>query len=481
MLRLDVEVAMPAPGRSIVLDDLPDSISGEFFRNLGGLALRFLSTTSRSQLANQCPSIAHSSGPASDIHFLQRDDELLRSISALVQGAFGRQLIVNWGGGPQVWSHVGDDPPRNPGEDRVSTRYLTELDRLPRLDAEGDGIRSFVGLLLAAEVASHPILVIDEPETFLHPPQARRLGAVLAESAEAGKRQVIVATHSSDVVRGAMDASRNVLVCRMVREGSINRVSVLGRSELQDLWLKPLLRSSIAIDGLFHSGVVVCEGDSDCRFYEALAMRVEEESLRPLDLYFVHGGGKGAIATLAHTYKALSVPTVVIADVDLLRKKEEFSKLFETLGGDLQAISSLYNRVVAALNDRKPLVSASDLVGRVEAVLSRVKEAGRVTVTDRRQIQDALEAASDWSEVKRYGINRLRGEELTAGKGLLAKCREVGLFLAPVGVLEGWWAEGPSDKAEWVARAIPKMSESPETFQEASSFVAEVCESLAGR
>jgi hypothetical protein len=172
---------------------------------------------------------------------------------------------------------------------------------------------------------------------------------------------------------------------------------------------------------------------------------------------------------------------VVIADVDLLRKKEEFSKLFETLGGDLQAISSLYNRVVAALNDRKPLVSASDLVGRVEAVLSRVKEAGRVTVTDRRQIQDALEAASDWSEVKRYGINRLRGEELTAGKGLLAKCREVGLFLAPVGVLEGWWAEGPSDKAEWVARAIPKMSESPETFQEASSFVAEVCESLAGR
>ena len=481
VLHPDVETFLTAQGRGMTVSSIPEPLTLAFLTQSAKLLVQRLEASTRLSLADSAVSLPYDTGPAAYIHFLQRNEELRRSISALVQAAFDRELIINWGGGQRVWFHVGSDPARSHDEDRVSPRYLTDLAGQPRLDHEGDGIRSFVGLVLAAKFSSHPICVIDEPEAFLHPPQARRLGAILAESAATGKRQMIVATHSSDIIRGAMDASRNVVVCRMVREGSLNRVSVLGRSELQDLWMKPLLRSSVAIDGLFHSGVVVCEGDSDCRFYEAMALRTEKEPPRALDMYFAHGGGKGAIAALVQTYRALSVPTAVIADLDLLRRREEFLKLYETLGGDAEGISALYHRVSAALNDRKPLASVSDFANCVEVVLNRVKQTDRITPSDRRQIRDALETASDWSEAKRYGVNRLKGSELTAGKDLLARCQEIGLFMVPCGALEGWWAEGPTDKAAWIADTIPKISESPEVFRDAADFVASVCGYLAGR
>lgn len=378
-------------------------------------------------------------------------------------------------GGARVWFHVGEEPPRTSDADRVSISYLNALELLPRLDDEGDGIRSFVGTALAAQVGSHPVLLIDEPEAFLHPPQARRLGSILAESAATGGRQMFLATHSSDVIQGAMDSSSNVVVCRMVRDGCKNHISILGQSELKELWAKPLLRSSVAINGIFHSGVVVCEGDADCRFYEALAIHLERESARPLDLYFVHGGGKGAIATLGQTYTALKVPTAVIADLDLLRRKEEFFKLYALLGGDRLAIEALYSRVSNALNDRKPIISGTEFVAKAGIVLSRVQNTNKVNASDRKELQDLLDAAADWSEVKRYGIDKLAGAELTAGKELVTKCREVGLFLVPKGVLECWWREGPADKADWIAKAIPKLNDSPELFRDAAQFVADVC------
>jgi len=61
------------------------------------------------------------------------------------------------------------------------------------------------------------------------------------------------------------------------------------------------------------------------------------------------------------------------------------------------------------------------------------------------------------------------------------KCREVGLFVVPAGVLECWWREGPTNKPDWIAKAIPKISESPEVFREASEFVADIFAYLGGR
>ena len=60
--------------------------------------------------------------------------------------------------------------------DRVSDPYVQAVRMNPLLDKQGDGMKSYAGILFEAVVANLDITLIDEPEAFLHPPQMRRLG-----------------------------------------------------------------------------------------------------------------------------------------------------------------------------------------------------------------------------------------------------------------------------------------------------------------
>src|SRR5690606_12158093 len=123
--------------------------------------------------------------------------------------------------------------------------------------------------LLHALVVEHPVVLIDEPEAFLHPPQARLLGQMLVKEAPEN-RQLFVATHSSDFLRGLLDTdSSRVRVVRIQRVGDVNPIKELDNEGVKNVWGDPILRYSNILDGLFHSKVIVCEGDADCRFYAA--------------------------------------------------------------------------------------------------------------------------------------------------------------------------------------------------------------------
>src|SRR5262249_53586021 len=158
----------------------------------------------------------------------------------------------------------GEAPKPAAGEDRLSTPYLEKLGQMPLLSQQGDGMRSFAGVMLHLIAGAQSMLLIDEPEAFLHPPQARLLGRMLIESKRTDC-QLIVATHSSDVVRGVLDAlSEDVQIVRLCRDGNLNTGSLLDAEQVRALWGDPLLRYSNILDGLFHERTVVCESDADC-------------------------------------------------------------------------------------------------------------------------------------------------------------------------------------------------------------------------
>ena len=50
------------------------------------------------------------------------------------------------------------------------------LKNYSELDIQGDGFRSFVGVTLSILLCKDRIILLDEPEAFLHPAQARTLG-----------------------------------------------------------------------------------------------------------------------------------------------------------------------------------------------------------------------------------------------------------------------------------------------------------------
>lgn len=154
------------------------------------------------------------------------------------------------------------------GEDRLSDSYLKRLrDQNLPLTAQGDGMRSFATVILRTLApAAMSIILLDEPEAFLHPPQARLLGELIAKERPIG-RQLFIATHSQDVLQGLLNvAPDNLRIIRLQRSGVVNKVKELDKYLTKKISADPIMRFSSVLSGVFHKRVIVCESDSDCMF-----------------------------------------------------------------------------------------------------------------------------------------------------------------------------------------------------------------------
>ena len=233
--------------------------------------------------------------PENPIQVLFKDEGIERRLSVLFQSVFGVEVILNRSAGTFLPLHCGKRPQLEDGEDRASRGYVDRLFQLPLLNDQGHGMRSFAGCLMATLASPSLVQLIDEPEAFLHPPQARLIGNLFATE-KPDWRQLIMATHSGDLLRGVLDSeSKNVNIIRLTRAGTANRARQLDVDDIRRLWSDPILRFSNVLDGLFHDSVVVCESDADCRFYAAVLKAIDGPDEPQPDAFFASSGGKDRV------------------------------------------------------------------------------------------------------------------------------------------------------------------------------------------
>lgn len=458
------------------LEELFKKDSTPYIADLQLVLLHHLNTNERLQVTKTKRAIGYDVPPQEYIHVLQQNEDLYQRVSSEVERAFGQSLIINWGGGEFVRFHIGKEPERDINNDRVSASYLNALNKLPHLDSRGDGINSFVGCLLALFCGPHKVLLVDEPECFLHPPQASRLGYLLAKSAAEDHRQIIVATHNPDVVKGALSFSNaGVSICRIELVDGLNHAHLLDNEKLSSLWKKPLLQSVNSINGIFHEGVIVCESDSDCRFFESIlnGLAAEKDTERIPDLYFTHGGGKGEIITLVNAYQSLRMKVAAIADFDLLRNKSEFKNLFESISGQFGSIEAAYNSATSSLSNKR-IKKKEEFIQEMKSILKNIEDGQEIDKKVKQDISTLLSDSSVWSEAKKYGISKLSGGASNECQKVLTACDELGLFLIPNGELESFWRAGPANKNEWIIAVLEKIKTEPGLLKNAKDFMSKV-------
>jgi hypothetical protein len=373
--------------------------------------------------------------------------------------------------------YVGERPQTSPERDRVSVGYIQEVEKLTPVHTQGDGMRSFLGVLLSTAVGHESVLMIDEPEAFLHPPQARHLGSVLAS--EGGSyQQLFVATHSGDVLRGMLaSGSSRVRVLRLRRSGQVNVTRQLESSQIDRVWADPLLRYSNILDGLFHGKVVLCEGDSDCRFYSAMMDSLlesgGEEEPKP-DIMFTHCGGKDRLPRAIAALRSLEVPISVVVDFDVLGDENPLQRIFEGVGGDWASIAPDWQQVKRAIDERRPELATADVKKGIEAVLAGASEQLFPSAA-KEQIQAILRRSSPWSVAKSVGVSFLpSGQPSQACKRLLDALEASGVFVVPVGELEKFARSVGGHGPAWVAEVLKEnLTNSPE-LNEAREFVRKV-------
>lgn len=428
---------------------------------VGGLSKLFVfmgEAEQRLQLANSSQSFdAQQEPPNTPLQTLyvwpNREEQLAR---ASVE-AFGSPITVNRFAGNAIHLHFGGISSEVGLATAQNVAYQKALRALPLVQDQGDGVRSFTGVMLALLAANYPIVLIDEPEAFLHPPQARLLGRKLGQQAPRGS-QLAVATHSADVLQGVLDApAGRVTVVRLTRANGVNSASVLEHDQIRQLWRDPLLRYSRLFEGLFHSGVVVCESDADCRFYAAvLDAELRKAERRPHDLLFTHAGGIHRFPVLIGALRAVRVPIRAIADIDVLRDENLLRAIVDALGAAWEPYERDWRIVTAAVTqDLGPNPPIADVRRDINEVLLAAST-DRLDRTVAERIRNVVKAEDGWARVRSGGGTSAfpRGMAAEAGARLVDGLANVGLDVVPVGELERWEPSVPGHGPSWVNAAL---------------------------
>ncbi len=411
---------------------------------------------------------------------LWEDRELEKKIDIYMQRAFGRRLLVNRHAGANVHLHIGEVTADEP-QMGVKSNYLDEVMKLPLLAAQGSGMLAFMGTILTLATGTYDIVLLDEPETFLHPPQARLLGEVVAEMSRDGGPQVIVATHSDDFVQGVINASKDdadVSVVRLTRPSDHeNRVAQVDPDSIKSLYRDPLLRYSKIMDGIFYKGVVVCEAESDCTYYSATLGHVEDtDGLNASDLLFAQCGGKDRFKR-AHQALDAAVPTAIVADIDILADKAKFQDLFEAMGGNFPSIQASYNVLESSVKNHSATPERAKVRTEMRAVLDGSADP-HFAKSELDRIGELIKSESGWRQIKRKGAGAIdTGDPTAAFNSILAASKLVGLFILPVGELERFHSDVSGNKQEWLRKVLEQ--ELFRTSQEAHDLMREVREFVA--
>jgi hypothetical protein len=354
----------------------------------------------------------------SPIAALWRDGELEQTLSDLAHRNFGFDLTLDRTN-TEILLRVGIPSVPPPPINRPTREYADSVSALPRLDQQGDGVKSFVGLVLNLLAGKQQVILIDEPEAFLHPAQSRSLGRWLAVQAVERDRQLILATHDRGILLGLLEGAAPVTVLRLARSGNETRVAQLAEAELNGVWADPVLRFSNVLDGLFQTAVVICEADADCRFYSAVLSGLDESGTtvpNPDEVLFVPSGGKSRVHTLASALRALDVDTWAIVDFDVLKERAIISRIVTSIGSDWSLFESDYSAFVGVVgNPAMPV----------------------------------------WASLKSSGVSAVPpGPATIAATSLLRMLAEARILVVPVGELEGFDRSTTLEGSQWVSNAL---------------------------
>lgn len=449
------------------------------------------------------------------VQTLVRNQTTRRAFENAFRSAFGHNLIIDsWLSNTVIRlsrTQVQSDFAYESTDGLPSDELADRLAALPTVDAQSDGIRAFAGLLLTLITVRHPVLMLDEPETFLHPPQARLLGEYLARLR--GDGQLFIATHSLDILLGLLQQSAaRVLVVRLSRRDERTSALVVDPDAVRGLWRDPWLRFSRALDGLFHEGVVVCEGDTDSQFYSAVSYHlarqrtdtapntnvsnsddatpheddaVTEEPLpefsaNPFDVMFTYAGGKQRIKMISTALSAVRVPVRCIVDFDVLNNEATLRQLVKSLGhGYPIELEQMRRLVDAGIRGQH----AAPTIGRARAAIEQAlsgPDDAPIGAAITSAIDAALEPPAGWAAAKKKGRSEVpAGDATVALDSLLAELKQRGIYVVPSGAVESWVKSASHRGTAWVVDVIEK--DLIGSAIDAQAFVNDVLESLAVR
>ena len=194
----------------------------------------------------------------------------------------------------------------------------------------------------SGEQASNTILLIDEPELYLHPQAIEVLRDALKILSTQGY-QVIFSTHSPFMIT-SKDVENTILVRKTPTHGTYKRnslktaISTVAAAHPSQLAIIFSLSNSSNI--LFAEKVILAEGKTENRLIPKLIQKITGKTLGLHKTALVPIDGSGSTRKTIEVLSAMAIPTKAIVDLDYALKEGESQGFLSTGDVDVAAIKS---------------------------------------------------------------------------------------------------------------------------------------------
>lgn len=459
----------------------PEAVDNEWNRDrivhMGRVFASFIKADDRFSAISKRDRIDRSKDKATyPLQALDFDPGVERQVSRSFHKIFGQQLMLDRGAGAVVNLHVGPRPDPSVFSGEFAPEFSSEVRKRPDMIDEGDGLKAAAGLFLQILAIPKSIYLIDEPDVFLHPPQAYVAAKETIETTTG--KQLFLATHNAHFVRGLLDAnSERVILVRLDRSGTSQYVNVIEKDVFLKIGADPLTKFSNLLDALFFRTSVICENEADCLFYRNLC-RAVDQSGRDENVFWLSAHGKQNIRKFSTVLKKFGLRVVSIPDLDIINNEANLRSLVESHDGNWADFESDFSTVAGFVRSRKPTVAANDVKLKIIQILDKL-ESNRddlFPAGTSEQIRAVMSGASPWRELKESGIASLgRGQNRIAAESLITNLRSIGILVPPVGEMESFFPVSGKHGIEWVNDVLSSVDvKCDEKLSEARKFAVNI-------
>ena len=387
-----------------------------------------LNGQSRMQLINEQNAGDLLQPPTNSLAVLFRDDKKRENFQRIIFDAFGLYPVIDPTNLGKLRIKLSAEKPTPIMERGLTDEVVKFHSRAVDISLMSDGVKAFTGIILQLIAGDPKIVLVDEPEAFLHPSLAFLLGKEIGKIAFSQDKKAFISTHSPNFIMGCLQSGVPINVVRLTYLGGVATSRILSNEKLSVLMRNPLLRSTGVLSGLFYESVIVTESDTDRAFYQEINERLlrfkPEWGIR--NCLFLNAQNKQTVSQIIRPLRELGIPAAAIVDIDILKE-----------GGT---------------------VWSSFLDG------GYVPEITKQSLDQSRALLNKKFKELNLDMKRNGGIEQLPSCDRSSAEDLFSQIEEYGLFSLRFGELESWLkvlgvtGHGP----KWLIDIFEKMGDNPD-------------------
>ncbi|MBW8361681.1 MAG: ATP-binding protein [Kaistella sp.] len=366
--------------------------------------------------------------PSNHLSHLFINNSLRLQLRKIIFDAIGRYFVIDPTNVGKLRVKLADEEPQSERQEKGWENESIDFhSKAFPIEQASDGVKAFTGILSTLIAGDPKIMLIDEPEAFLHPALANILGKEIGKILRESQKRLFASTHSSSFLMGCIQSSTPLNIVRLTYKNNVATARLLPQEKILHLMRHPLLRSTGVLNGLFYESVIVCEADSDRAFYQEINERLltENDERGISNCLFINAQNKQTVWEIVKPLRELGIPTVGIVDVDVLKDGGTvFTKLLE--------------------GSYIPTLNHQPLHTQRQSLFTIFKASGKDMKRDN-------------------GINILSGENYEGCNNFFEQLKEYGVLVVKNGELESWLKNlgATSHGSNWLINIFQKMGENP--------------------